>query len=314
MESPHTHLSPLVKRFFSLKTASEKRLLVLLVAIVCGWAYLQYYQHWSPSHVETTEHYRIESSESPENTQAAGKICERLYETYASTLAPAVNMQPIRRPMKMRLYSERDEFKRCNVLVRGYAEAVYRNKTCHQYYDTKADNPYHWMLHEATHQLNHEVAKLNLKLWLDEGLACYFSTNAIVDQKFQLGTPDYKTYPMWWLSFVNLTGDWQKDVATGKIIPLETLIQSGAPNPGEDVNNYYLHWWSWTHFLLQGEEGKYREPYLQLLTKGGSIGDFEETIGNISAIERQWYLHYQKQTQKARQHQLAAIQSAGKRE
>lgn len=259
-----------------------------------------------PLHVEQTAHYRIESSESAQNTENAGKIAELLYTTYSNTLGPNIELQDWNKPLKMRLYQNKAEFRRTNVLVRGYAEAVYRNKTCHQYFDSNARNPYHWMLHEATHQLNHQVARLDLKLWLDEGLACYFSTNELTHKGFQLGTPDFDTYPIWWLADIQISGNWQEDIDTKRVIPIRRLIRAGAPNLGQNVNTFYLHWWSWCHFLLHGEQGKYREGFFDLVQTGGSVADFEKYIGPTESVEQQWYRYYQNWTKQGRSRQLAS--------
>ena len=67
------------------------------------------------------------------------------------------------------------------------------------------------MMHEATHQLNVEAAKLKLSRWLDEGIACYISTSQIVDGSLSLGQIDLNTYPVWWLASMAQCGDLEMD-------------------------------------------------------------------------------------------------------
>ena len=76
--------------------------------------------------------------------------------------------------MLLKIYSSRKELKRANPLS-GWAEAFYREPYCHQYIEAENENrPYHWMVHEATHQLNNEVSQFELPQWAEEGIACYF--------------------------------------------------------------------------------------------------------------------------------------------
>lgn len=53
------------------------------------------------------------------------------------------------------------------------------------------------MLHESVHQLNQEVARLDLEKWLDEGLAEYFSTSRFISNRLAVGRVDLNTYPVW---------------------------------------------------------------------------------------------------------------------
>ena len=59
--------------------------------------------------------------------------------------------------LQIKLYKDREEMRRINPgLV--WAEAFYREPYCRAYFAADEINPYHWMLHESVHQLNHEVA------------------------------------------------------------------------------------------------------------------------------------------------------------
>ncbi len=284
------------RRFIAIKTSSEKRLAVLLVFLIFGWGGLQAYQHWTPAFTLQTAHYRIASTETRENTQLAGEKAESLHFAYHQVFGEALNFEnEPEKLLSLRLYANREEFRRSNVLARGYAEALYYpGKACHQYFDSKSANPWHWMIHEATHQLNHELANPKLKLWLDEGLACCFSTSFIDrENRLQPGKLDFNTYPIWWLTDVELSGDWATDVELKRVIPLKQLIRDNGPDRSRHFNTYYLHWWSWVHFLFHGEEGRYRAGLIELVPEGGTIRGFERSVGPISELEAQWYRHYQ---------------------
>jgi hypothetical protein len=151
-------------------------------------------------------------------------------------------------------------------------------------------NPTHWMVHEAVHQINREVAKLALAQWLNEGLAEYFGTSVYKGGHFILGEIDKNTYPIWWLDTLFLSGDLEQDLAVGKVIGLrEILTGKGGPDIDEVFNLYYIHWWSLTHFLVHSEDGQYRTALVKVVQEGGSLESFEKYIGPVERIEGEWY-------------------------
>lgn len=217
---------------------------------------------------------------------------EILYRTYSEFFRGVLDLRQDHAKLKIRLYRDRAEFKRCNP-GSGWAEAFYDGQLCHAYYPAEEANHYHWMLHEATHQLDIEVAGLALPRWLEEGLATYFSTSRVVvkDLPPELGRVDLGTYPVWWLPSLRLSGEVAADQRSGQIIPLASVVLDlgGAEDVDKRFNLYYLHAWSLTHFLFHGQDGKYARPYLDLLRVGFSRERFERTIGPIPALEREWY-------------------------
>jgi len=272
-------------------TPRAKRLalyLVLLIAIV-GWRAVR--QYWSPKLTITTSHYTIDSTATPEQTREIGTVADTLYAAYMRFLPElGVDPQPHGK-LKMKLYRDRNEFRRCNPTC-GWAEAFYRRPYCHQYYSSEEVNPYHWMVHEATHQLNAEVAGLSVSQWLEEGIACYFSTGQIVDDRLVPGRIDANTYPVWHATYLAMTGDLEVDKANASVIPLRVIISgSGGPDMDRAFNLYYLHWWSLAHFLLQHQDGKYRNGVSKLIHTDCGIEAFEQHIGDIEQIELEWYRH-----------------------
>src|SRR5581483_770218 len=139
--------------------------LLLVLAVATIW-----YRHWSPKMELSTAHYTIRSTASPEQTRKVAEMVEILNTAYLrvfTNLPPATG-----RKLQLKLYRDRAECRRVNPWV-GWAEAFYRKPYCNAYYSEDEVNPYHWMLHEATHQLNNEVAHFKLAKWVDEGLATY---------------------------------------------------------------------------------------------------------------------------------------------
>lgn len=269
--------------------AREKRLLVLFAIFLAlaAWAYVP--RPWRSTGTLETEHYTIRSSATKEQTREIGQVAEIVYSGYGRLMSDL--QRPIAPGTKMglKLFKDRQEFRRCNRIY-GWAEAFYRAPFCYQYYSADEIHPYHWMMHEATHQLNAEAAHLCLPQWLDEGLACYVSTSRIVDNSLHLGEIDTNTYPVWWLDSMDLSGSLDADKKAGAIIPLRAIVSGqGGPSLNRQFNLYYLHWWTLMHFLLHYEDGRYREGLSRLLADGGSAAAFEKHIGPIETVESQWY-------------------------
>lgn len=242
---------------------------------------------WKPERVWQTEHFEIQSTASPEATKTVGEAVEALHAAYIDFF-PSTNSVAAK-PFRMKLFRDREEFRFAN-RINDWAEAFYLKPFCYAYYDGAQNNPHHWMLHEATHQLNWERSGFELKQWLEEGIACYFGASRLEDGKLLPGAIDKNAYPVWWLNDINLTGKIQDDIAAGKIIPLTAIITGqGGPPKDEEFNRYYLHWWTLVHFLFEYDNQQYREPTLKLIHDGGALDRFEHHLGSLDDIQREWY-------------------------
>jgi hypothetical protein len=270
-----------------------KRLLILfglLLAIVAGE---QIYRWWRPTHTHDTAHYCILSSATPTQTQEVGVNMEALYAAYVEVFRSFPEVQQAHAKLELKLYRDRREFRRCNRGV-GWAEAFYRSPYCSAYFSADEINPCHWMLHEGVHQLNREVAHLHLAKWADEGLSEYFSTSILRDGRLLVGTVDRNTYPVWWLEDLELSGNLDRGLEAGRVIPLRVILTGrGGPPMNRDFNLYYLHWWSLMHLLFEGQGGKYRKGALEMLREGGTLVSFEKHLGSVEQVQIEWYQHLQ---------------------
>lgn len=268
----------------------KKRILIdlLLVSVVFGGYF--WYTHRTSAYKLESEHYSALSSVSIEETKDALSKAETLYQTY--TAFWDVKAGTADNKLLLKIYSSRKEFKRANPLP-GWAEAIYRAPYCHQYIETENENrPCHWLVHEAAHQLNNEVSQFRLPQWAEEGIACYFSTTRMDDGKMSLGVVDRDTYPIWWLSSLGLSGDLSRDKADKKIISIKSIVNDEKPlKMDQHFNLYYIHWFSLVHFLLEAEQGKYREAFITCVKTPSGLEAFEENIGPYQLIEPQWYQH-----------------------
>jgi len=260
--------------------------LAILLGVVV-WKYVP--RPWKPARTIETTHYVIASTASQAQTEEVGRVVELLYNAYSNRFGSLPTFQHEHPKLKLLLYKDRREFRWVNPDL-GWAEAFYRTPYCRAYYSADEVNPYHWMLHEAVHQLNREVARLDLAKWLEEGTAEYFSTSRIQDGQLALGRIDPHTYPVWWMDEIATAPGLQASLTNGSVIPLRAIItNTGGPSINQEFNLYYLHWWTLTHFVF--ESPKYRESAMILLQRGGGLGAFEQTIGPVDAVELEWFGH-----------------------
>ena len=196
----------------------EIRLLgyLALVLAVAAWRFVP--RPWHPTLTLETPHHKIFSTATRPQTEDTARALTYLYTAYSNRLGgvPGWEEHP---PLLLKLYKDREEMRRINPGL-GWAEAFYRAPYCRAYFSDGEMNPYHWMLHESTHQLNHEVAHLQLAQWLEEGLAEYFSTCRITDRELALGQVDSKTYPVWWLDSLATGSNLTENLHNGSVIPL----------------------------------------------------------------------------------------------
>lgn len=262
--------------------------MVFYLAVLLGiavWRFLP--RRWDPTLVITTERYHVSSSATLAQTDEMGRAAEIQYRAYARFFEALNTFRHPSDKLKMLLYRDRDEMRWINPGL-GWAEAFYQKPYCRAYYSVGESNPCQWMLHEAVHQLNEEVAHLDLEHWLEEGLAEYFSISRVRDGELRLGTIDPSTYPVWWKSIIAKEGDLTKDLANGSVIPLRAIITNDdGPDMDEHVNLYYLHWWTLTHFIFEHHPSTVRE----LIVRGGDLESFEALIGPVEKIQPQWHAH-----------------------
>jgi hypothetical protein len=268
---------------------SKARWIFYLVIVlgIAAWKFLP--RPWKPARVVETPHYVIESTATQVQTEEIGRVVEMLYAAYSNRFEKLPTFRREHPKLKLLLYKDRKEFRWVNPNL-GWAEAFYRTPYCRAYYSEKEMNPYHWMLHEATHQLNAEVAQLKLAKWLDEGLADYFATSRIRDGKLMVGTIDPQTYPVWWMDDIATAKDLPASIDNGSVIPLRSIITDhGGPSMNQYFNLYYLHWWTLTHFIF--ENPKYHNGGMALLAHGGTLEAFEKDIGSVDLASAGWFRH-----------------------
>jgi hypothetical protein len=266
--------------------AREWRFVIyLLVLGVAGWKYIP--RSWHPALTVQTPHHTIYSTASPQETEDIGRALELLYAAYSNRFAELPEVHMPHGKLQLKLYKDRDEMRKVHPNM-GWAEAFYSAPYCNAYFSAKETNPYHWMLHESVHQLNHEVGHLNLAKWLEEGLATYFSTSRLLTNQLAVGRIDPNTYPVWWIDLIAKAPTLEQNISNKSVIPLRSIIENrGGPSMNSQFNLYYLHWWTLTHFIFEDE--RYRSKALKLTQQGGGLTAFEQTIGPVEKVQAEWH-------------------------
>jgi hypothetical protein len=258
---------------------------VLILGTVAAWKFIP--RPWHPSITLQTGHHLIYSTATRQQTEETAHTLNLLYLSYSNQLSSLTTFQRLHPKLKVKLFKDRAEFRRINPNL-GWAEAFYREPYCRAYFSAAEINPYHWMLHESVHQLDHEVAHLNLEKWLEEGLAEYFSTSRLTSNGLALGQIDPNTYPVWWMDELATAPDLAENIRNGSVIPLRAIITGrGGPSLNTRFNLYYLHWWTLTHFLF--ESPRCRKYALELVRRGGSLEAFEQILGPVDQMQVEWH-------------------------
>ncbi|MFC1743051.1 hypothetical protein ACFL35_03580 [Candidatus Riflebacteria bacterium] len=273
----------------------DRKIRYLIYIALIGFYF--YYTWWSPDIVLESEHFIARSTAAKKSTQIALQKVELLYKIFKKEFqANNFAFNPDVTKFKLVIYKTRAEYKRVNPFI-GWAEAFYNSffSCCYQYIDEKQNNPYFWMQHEVTHQLVNELLLRKYPKWLNEGIACYFSTGLVKDDEIILGTIDRWTYPIWWLPTLNLSGQIARDVENKRIVRLNDLIRDTEPLPMDAYfNRYYMLWWGTIHFLIHFDNGKYRKSFFDFLKIGGKFKDFAKQFGPVDLVEKEWYSYLYK--------------------
>jgi hypothetical protein len=268
----------------------HRRMLLYLAVLlaIAAWKFVP--RPWRPALTLETPHHTIYSTATREQTKATANALTALYQAYSNRFRGRfASLGSVETKFKVKLFKDRAEFRWVNPNL-GWAEAFYRKPYCRAYYSAKEVNPYHWMLHEAVHQLNREAAGLKLEKWLEEGLAEYFSTSRLTATNLSLGQIDMNTYPVWWIDELATSPDLVDNLRNGSVIPLRAIVTGrSGPSMNAHFNLYYLHWWTLTHYLFE----IHGDRALDVVEQGGSLAALEKILGPIDHVQSEWHAHVQ---------------------
>ena len=114
--------------------------------------------------------------------------------------------------------------------------------------------------HEGWHQFSQEIFRSQLPLWMEEGIATYMEGYTSHPD----GLPRFRP----WMNLERFH-TLRDAVRAGRLIPLEDLLSRTPQSFLKDSKNelliYYAQVWVLTHFLAEGQHGRYRESLREVL-------------------------------------------------
>jgi tetratricopeptide (TPR) repeat protein len=210
-----------------------------------------------------TEHFKLTSNAGRSSTIKIGTRLEQLWQVLAASFADVATRPPTR------IYVFRDEaaFAPFKIGANGKPDSIagYYVATPLANYiaiDASAgEAPFRTVYHEFVHYFIHNNLPY-VPLWLNEGLAEYYSTFKIKGNGAEIGLPIEEH--RYWLAQYDL-------------IPLEQLflIDTSSPEYREGLRRgtFYAQSWALTHYVMSRPDKKQVNVLLRELREGATPGD-----------------------------------------
>jgi len=215
-----------------------------------------------------TPNYRIHTSLRDRSLrQTLPRFLETAFDHYRTAI---LDLPLPREPMRTYVFGARSEWNRHTERVLPPSESAAMLRLRRGAYTANAEVVLHDLgrtdtlflaAHEGWHQYSQSVFRQPLPIWLEEGIATYMEGHRI----------DRLTDEVQFLPWRNLEryGELRARARRGELIPLAELIerspQSFLENGGQQLLTYYAQLWVLTHFLVEGEGGKYLPRLRRLL-------------------------------------------------
>lgn len=224
---------------------------------------------WSFNNTEgriiETSHYRIYT------TSTDALLLEKLpiflesaYDNYLAFLPPA---EADEEPLEIYLFERRSEWEaytrentgaRAKSYLKIRAGAYSHEGTCVAYM-LERYHTFGVLAHEGFHQFSARRLGHRIPAWMEEGLACNFEAHAWKAGRAKFA-PDLNEFRISAL---------QRALRNDSLFTLPELLVMRANDavalPPEQTATFYAQAWALTRFLQEGEDGKYREAFWQLL-------------------------------------------------
>jgi hypothetical protein len=251
---------------------------------VDDWAYLGV-----PGVVVRTENYRLFTTVQPGLLlERAPNFLEAALARYTSALAP---LPPPPGPLDTFLMGTRSQWSTLTRQLMGEEAATYLRIQRGGFasggravlYAMDVQDTLAIAAHEGWHQYAQRTFRLNLPVWLDEGVATYM-------EGFRWN-PQRPGEPLF-LPWANVERFDQLRAAAwgGGLMPLPDLLDASPErllqrSTGETLT-YYAQAWALTHFLAEGDGGRHRRALERLLAgfaDGSARGVLEASLGRRAA-------------------------------
>jgi hypothetical protein len=152
------------------------------------------------------------------------------------------------------------------------------------------DQVFSTLQHEGFHQFAHSKLGRELPLWVNEGLAEYFGSAIVVQDKVRLGIVD-----------ADRVEKLRTALRQNRALPFDELLHTTSQQWFANMNNgsdrghlQYDQSWSIVHFLIHGDKGRYQkafENYLVLISRGRDHDEaFAKSFGttNTGPFAQRW--------------------------
>ncbi len=236
------------------------------------WTYGQ-----SQGQVIRTVHYRIYTTS--ENAVLRSRLPSFLEHALAHYRSAIIPLPPP--PLRLDVYmmQNRPQWDRLTRQLMGDQAATltqiprggYASRGIGVFYDIGLFDTMAIAAHESWHQYTQRVFKEMLPIWLEESLATYMEGH-----RWEGTTPLFVSW-----ANVERFDQLRQAVSEGRLQSLEALIESrpqGFLGIGDDsVLTFYAQLWALSHFLLEGEGGKYASA-LRAIVADAAEGRMGRTV------------------------------------
>lgn len=237
-----------------------------------------------------TPHYDVASDVDPQFTKELGQHMEAIYQAYVDRFRGFTLKTGARFTVKV-FALRADYYDAIPGEMAGSTGAfVSALRLLAAYREGRTDEEvFRTLYHEGFHQFLYTCVTERAPLWVNEGLAEYFSEAAWNSRRFSTGNvPIARVHCV------------QTALRAGRHIPLEQLFgmdsSSWMRNLREQQDRSELQYseaWSVVHFLVHAASGQYRPrllAYLRAMSEGRPHEEaFQKSFGsNVAAFEKAW--------------------------
>ncbi len=240
---------------------------------------------------ESTEHYDVETTIGSHFAEVVGRHMEAIYREYSRRFEEYGEAD---RKFNVAVFRNEEQYAaHVPAEVRGSTGVfVSRTRLLAAHADGRTgEEVLRTLYHEGFHQFMYELISQRCPIWLNEGLAEYFSEATWNGRDFGVGhVPGSRLYVV------------QQAVKQGKYVPFAELFSMSSESWLQNIrtdnhraNLVYCQSWSIVHFLLQAENGRYvarMGKLVELISEGNDQEEaFKESFGpgfSLRAFERAW--------------------------
>lgn len=268
-----------------MKRRKTIRVLAIAAAVVC----LSALPARAETFTKTTDHYEVVTDISEEFTTLVAQHMEAIYREYAERLKGFGEMKG---RFEVAVYKERKSYlERMPPGAEGSGGAFVANLHLLTTFVEGRTNEdvFRTLYHEGLHQFVFNVVSPNCPIWLNEGLAEYFSYASWNGRRFRVGGVPTEN-----LRVLQAAIRDNREVPFGRILAMTPQEWLQNVNRGPAVSLVqYSQAWGMVHFLVNARGGRYSrllQRYIRAVADGEDAAEaFEDIFGNdLDSFHRAW--------------------------